>query len=189
MGKGTHQCAILKALSLQERCTHTTLTATEIWSWCVSLLWFCTVDKYWCSPEMLVLICHTTQSYPIIFMFLSVVYICKQLTAPICGNLCFVPCLQDSALGTCSWKWGQEVVTGNIHYSNSYFVCLQIGRTQGQLRMSSHCRGYVRSPTKSGAFRDSAQQDLQISTVTYNMKCKPFFILSFHLQSLTHFLQ
>jgi len=160
-----------------------------MWSWCVSLLWFCAVDKYWCSPEMSVLIRHITQSYPIIFRFLSVLYICKQLTALICRNLCLVPCLQDSALGIRSWRWGQEVVSGNIHYSNSYFVCLQIGRTQGQLRMSLHCRGCVRSPTKSGTFRDSAQQGLQISTATYDIKCKPFFILSFHLQSLIHFMQ
>ena len=39
-----------------------------------------------------------------------------------------------------------------IHYSNSHFVCLQIGRTQGQLRMISHCRGYVWSPTNFACF-------------------------------------
>jgi hypothetical protein len=44
-----------------------------------------------------------------------------------------------------------------IHYSNFYFFCSQIGRTQGELRRLSHWRGYVQGPHKKRAFRDSAQ--------------------------------
>jgi hypothetical protein len=100
------------------------------------------------------------QSHPIILMFLSVLLICKQLIAPIFRKVCPVHFPED----------GGSKLLLEMHDSNSYFVCSQIGRTQGQLRMFSHCRGYVQGPTKSGAFRDSAHSDLHISTATHTVK-------------------
>ena len=99
----------------------------------------------------------------------------KQLTVPIFRNVCHLAHVPED---------GGSKLLMNIHYSNSCFLCSQTGRTQGHLRMISHCRGYVWSPTKSGTFRDSAQCNLQISTATYTIKCKPFFTLSFHLRLL-----
>jgi hypothetical protein len=49
-----------------------------------------------------------------------------------------------------------------MHYSNPYFFCSQIGRAQGELRMFLHWRGCVQGPNKKRAFRDSAQYSLQI---------------------------
>jgi hypothetical protein len=112
------------------------------------------------------LIFHTTQSHLIILMFLSVLHICQTTYCPPSSEMC--------ATGHTFLKMGGSKLL-KIHYSNCYFVCLQIGRAQGQLRMISHCRGYMWSPTKSCAFRDSAQWDLQISTATCTIKCKPIF--------------
>jgi hypothetical protein len=88
------------------------------------------------------------QSHLIILVFLSVLHICQAT---------YCPHLHERVPVAHVHEDGGSKLLLKIHYSNSHFVCLQIGRTQGQLRMISHCRGYVWSPTKSCAFRDSAQ--------------------------------
>lgn len=54
----------------------------------------------------------------------------------------------------------------------------RLGRKRGQLIMFSHCRGYAQSLWKSGAFWDSIEQTLEMSTPTHATKCKPSFVHS-----------
>jgi hypothetical protein len=99
----------------------------------------------------------TTQKWVLvitfIFSFTAVLFkICQCFTAT------FVPKLEDLVL-----RYGGNKVPAKVFDSNFLLLVCRLGRAPWQTTIVAGWRGYVRALKKSGTFRDSAQNRLQIS--------------------------
>ena len=147
---GSLRCLKLWPLSLQTRscgwafyCNWNNLTLCDF-----SVMLYCSRHVLMFAWNVRTYLPHYTVTSHNSHVPFSTSYLPSNLLPPILRNVCHWARVPED---------GDSTLLLKIHYSNSYFVCLQIGRAQGELRMISHCRGYVWSPTKSCAFRDSAQ--------------------------------
>ena len=140
---GSLWCAILRTLSLQTstggwalscNCNTIMFCDSPVVLCCRRVMMFCwNVSTY--LPHYTV----TSQNSHVSF---NISHLPRNLLPPSSGTCVLCPVYRTLHWAHVPEDRGSKFLL-KMHYSKSYFVCLQIGRTQGQLRMISHCRGFV----------------------------------------------